>query len=311
MSIPLKINDISDGVQRMQQWLNILDAPITWPSDKIYQPGLLSTDRHFGRKTEEALRAFQRRSGLTADGVFGNMTFTAMRDQVRRRLSGLSKLNFVRVPADKCGSGFTALRLRADVVPAYLELKKALNQCGAVLGTAGGVRDLSDSGRKGTSLTSLHYAGIAFDLPTDAAAVNPELDAYVIEMATDGRWRVWARCVDPTAPDFPEKMTTIQNPYTYQAKYGTKKPVTGHFVNFTAMANAFGFNHIPPWSNWRRPGVSTMTWEWWHFQYELVLFPIYSRFGDEILSVYSEDFFKKYPNLYANRNAIWQMGWRG
>ena len=56
MSIVLKINDISDSVRRMQEWLNIINAPANAPAS-YYLPlsdlgcpddSIMPTSRHVG-----------------------------------------------------------------------------------------------------------------------------------------------------------------------------------------------------------------------------------------------------------------------
>ena len=50
--------------------------------DLGYYPETASISGHFGKKTEQAVRDFQRDYGLTADGVVGPATLKAIRDAV-------------------------------------------------------------------------------------------------------------------------------------------------------------------------------------------------------------------------------------
>lgn len=294
------MNDNGAAAKRLQEWLNILVG------------ANLTPDGNFGPRTRAALQLFQTQMGLLPDGVFGRVTFTTMRDNLRGRLSGLGRLSFVKCPAHKAilSDGVDFFEFRADVVPAYMRLFQRVKNAGALITSVGAKRALSDSGRPNTSLASLHYPAIAFDLALDTGCKNPEKDAYVIERASDGRWTVWARCFDVTSPEYPKADITIKNPVTYNARRGTNKPVTGRFINFTALANAEGFNHIPPHRGFETTKAITAL-EWWHFQYELVLMPGFSTFGDELRAVYSENTLASFYNIRVNLPRIWKVTWHG
>lgn len=65
-TMPLKMGLKGDEVVELQKFLNNAGY------------GLLATDGDFGSKTKTAVIAFQTANGLTADGVVGPMTRTAL-----------------------------------------------------------------------------------------------------------------------------------------------------------------------------------------------------------------------------------------
>ena len=72
----LRQGSTGSAVEQLQFWLNTLAQ---------YDAGIPSTavDGVFGSGTAAAVRAFQRREGLTADGVVGRTTWTALYDEFR------------------------------------------------------------------------------------------------------------------------------------------------------------------------------------------------------------------------------------
>ena len=72
----LRQGSTGSAVEQLQFWLNTLAQ---------YDAGIPSTavDGVFGSRTAAAVRAFQRREGLTVDGVVGRTTWTALYDEFR------------------------------------------------------------------------------------------------------------------------------------------------------------------------------------------------------------------------------------
>ena len=73
---PLRQGSTGSAVEQLQFWLNTLAQ---------YDAGIPSTavDGVFGSRTAAAVRAFQRREGLTADGVVGRTTWTTLYNEFR------------------------------------------------------------------------------------------------------------------------------------------------------------------------------------------------------------------------------------
>lgn len=284
----LKATDSGEAVRRLQQWLNFL------PNPAVY----LTEDGKFGEGTRYALMEFQSAAGLKADGVFGRASYKALRETLHRKYSllmgcvGLPKL---AMPADRYGAGYNGFRLRADAAYWYRGFYDELSAVGALVTSSGSDRSLDAKVSAARSPTSMHYIATAFDLFVYGAMLKPETDPYVIEK--DGEyWRVWARCKDGMG-----ELRTIANPITYAKRTGTQRPVTGYFVDLTAIADKYHYKRIKPRASFFAGG-SEMGGEWWHFQNEFVLFPLYSTFGEELATLHSADAIQKSPlRQYAER----------
>lgn len=77
----LKLNERGDAVERMQEQLKQLG----------YRDGRgneLNPDGHFGARTDEALRQFQRDQGIKDDGIAGPTTLGKLREAVERQQQG-------------------------------------------------------------------------------------------------------------------------------------------------------------------------------------------------------------------------------
>lgn len=74
----LKLNERGDAVQRMQEQLKQLGY-------RDGQGNELNPDGHFGRRSEEALKQFQRDQGIKDDGVAGPTTLGKLREAVEQR----------------------------------------------------------------------------------------------------------------------------------------------------------------------------------------------------------------------------------
>lgn len=161
---------------------------------------------------------------------------------------------------------------RIDAAFWYLQLWQKARALGIAIHSVGALRGLKQPVTAARSATSMHYPAIAFDLHTGTGMNNPEKDLFVMELTQDGYWQVWARVIEN---DTEGEIRTIQNPYTYTQRAGTRKPVTGRFVDFTALCREFHFIPIRPRRSFldlsQNAGSVRMGAEWWHFQNDFVL----------------------------------------
>ena len=289
------MNSKGENVAILQRWLN--GALGT----------RLATDGNFGRMTHDALRAFQAAHGLVTDGVFGPASFRALRGlwPPNRLATGQTRL-----PADAWDKGFDTHSLRArDAAHYYRAMYDEAKAHGILVTSSGSLRGLNADVSTGRSATSLHYLSIAFDLFIGSALANPETDPYVCQLV-NGRWVVWARVYDLSAPNAPKADMEIRNPITLQARrQGRAKPAVGRFVNFTELAARHGFTGIPPWKTFL-DGGSFITAEWWHFQNEWCLMPGFSTLGGELALVYTPAQLAGTPPMrFAGR--VWKRDWHG
>ena len=275
-------------------------------------------DGHFGPKTKKAVKSFQSNNGLKADGLVGNLTYTMLNNILSQKgleLMGENaqdeqdldepeqKLKWVRCPADKFPgrSGYKRTTLREDCAVAYNELYREVHELGGILTSAGGRRSLASGAGPARSKKSMHYTGLAFDMALPTAMHKPDVDPYVIESIGDRRWRVWMRA---------EQGENMKLDASYVRRKGKKtqllqKEVEGKFVDFTALALKHGFHSIRGRRSFFKGG-SYGGAEWWHFQYEKALTRGVSKFGEELLKVYSLDRCKRF--VYWEEAKDWVFG---
>ena len=278
-------------------------------------------DGAFGPATEKAVKAFQEVQGLKVDGLVGRGTIASLNKLLKttghdligedeqnelEELPPAEKLSWVKCPADKFPgrAGYTRVTLRSDAAEAYNELYKEVKELGGYITSAGGRRGLASKSGAARSKKSFHYTGLAFDMALPTGMYKPEEDPYVIEDIGDRRWRVWMRC------DNGEEME-LEGTYVTRSGRKTKlktKKVAGKFVDFTALALKHGFHSIRARRSFFNGGSYGGS-EWWHFQYERALTKGESKFGEELLKVYSLAKCKRFIYWDVSKDCIFGKNW--
>ena len=307
----LKLGSKGPDVKKLQEGLRSLGFTVGAP------------DGSFGPKTESAVEKFQETQGVYGDGVVGPVTALKFDEAVRvvspssalawssparPSTPSAGRLAIVQVPADKMGHrGYESMRMREDVAARYSALRAEALALGGGITTAGCLRQLSSGGSPSQSMTSLHYCGIAWDLSLDSGMQSVS-NRYVITDAGDRRWRVWMRVSAAAAAPTTLSAVTCATVGGVTSLQTTK--TTGHFVDFTAMAERHGFKPIRGRKSFFTGGSYSGA-EWWHFQCEGVLTPGVSTFGGELLKIYDEDQIKKtyMGNWPTVRDNVWQESW--
>jgi len=307
----LKLGSKGADVKKLQEGLRALGHAAGTP------------DGSFGPRTEAAVEKFQESQGVYADGAVGPVTALKFDDAVRVVSPGSvlgwsapprpvtapgPKISIVQVPADKMGHrGYESMRMREDVAVRYGALRAEALALGGGITTAGCLRQLSSGGSPSQSMTSLHYCGIAWDLSLDSGMQSIN-NRYVVTDAGDRRWRVWMR-VSPSAAA-PTTLPAVTCSTVSGATVLQTTSTTGHFVDFTAMAERHGFKPIRARKSFFTGGSYSGA-EWWHFQCEAVLTPGVSTFGGELLKIYDEAHIKAnyMGNWAAVRDNVWQESW--
>jgi hypothetical protein len=289
----LRKNSTGESVLRLQQWLNFLGEPI-----------VLAEDGLFDEDTKQALVKFQYSAGLKPDGIFGRLSYAALRQAVHKQYTTIGAFKLfgkVVMPADQYDKGYNSFRLRTDAAYWYKMFYNDMKVAGALVTSSGSDRSLDAKVSAARSTTSMHYIATAFDLYIYSGMIKPETDPYVVEKDGD-RWRVWARCADGKG-----ELRTIANPVTYRRRNGTGVPVKDWFMDLTAVAARYGYIAIKPRASFFTGG-SEMGAEWWHFQNEFVLFPLYSTFGEELQTLHAPAAIQKSPlRQYAER--VFKINW--
>lgn len=282
----------------------------------------VDTRSEYTAGTQAVVAAFQTAHGLTEDGIFGARTFAAMRNAVIAKTQGMlqSFLDdkhgakqwgdmLINCPADYFNKGARNFIFRTDVAYWYMQLYTEAKALGVMLPSAGGLRALGAHVTSGRIATSMHYIGAAFDIHTGAAMSKPESDPFVVEHIGDRRWRVWARTQNEAVP-----VRTIENPYTYTKRAGTGVPVTGRFVDFTALAAKYHFGSIRGREAFfdlrRKDSDVRMLAEWWHFQNDFVLLEGFATMGGELRVMYSQERIDAAPKqLRASLGVTYRVNW--
>jgi hypothetical protein len=263
-----------------------------------YDNACLPDGDQFDIELEDAVIAFQTRYGLLADGIVGKDTRTKMSELYRAQLFSLHGQDghFARrddVPADVYKDGYSNFSVRADVAGQLSKVYEELHSVGALLTSAGGFRDLSvEANNSAMSVSSFHYTGRAIDLDVGSGMENPVTDPFVI-VAEDGSGRAGSRLHRVYARAEQGQEMTL-DPITYESPAGTKKPVTGNFVDLTALMLSHGFERIrakPKFYDTKNYKASQryLSAEWWHFQYQVGLLHHFTTFGDELKLVWSQN----------------------
>jgi hypothetical protein len=295
------------AVRKLSLWLGALG----------YTDGAISSVFYIAMHVD--VMEFQCRNGLTVDGIFGMRSFERMRSLMqaaaRERLMAdfpdaqITEAGHVVCPALPMAKGLKNFTFRADAAFLFMQMTRELEGLGVRIPSAGGIRPLSAKVTAGRIATSMHYPGLAFDIHTGAAMNKPESDLFVVEHTGDRNWRVWARTQNNAVP-----LRTIANPYTYTQRSGTGVPVTGRFVDFTAIAEKWHFVPIkgrPAFFDTTRTNGSVYSLaEWWHFQCEFFLMEGFSTFGDEVRALYGDAAADRAPARVKNNfSATFGVNW--
>jgi hypothetical protein len=282
-------------------------------------------DGAFGGKTQDAVKDFQSKKGLGADGIVGEKTLQALDaalkaagkegaefdDQPEEAPAVIQEVNvkmgWVTCPADKYPGkdGYGSTILRTDAAAAYKELKAEVNALGGVITSAGGRRALSSGAGPARSKTSMHYTGLAFDMSLATGMQSTDKDPFLcVRVPGTRKWTVW--CKSDKAPEVTLEAVTCA---TVKGKTVlTTKSMTIKAFNFTAVAEKHGFESISARKSFFEGGAYGGA-EWWHFQYNKALTKGQSKFGEELLKVYSLNEAQKFVYWNEVKDNVYGVSW--
>jgi hypothetical protein len=159
-------------------------------------------------------------------------------------------------------------------------VREKVLDAGGIIPSSGGRRRLTAKVSPNRSATSLHYIGRALDLYVYSAMVDPHTDPLVVtrDPERERGWIVYARA--PAGADM-----TLQA-FTYAM---TEVETSGRFINLTELFAEHGFEGIRARRSFFRsgPNENNGAAEYWHFQDLTGLVRGVTRFGDELLQLYT------------------------
>jgi peptidoglycan hydrolase-like protein with peptidoglycan-binding domain len=290
--------------------LGDVDTAVYWLCRNLnsYDNAGLNANSQFDKILEDAVVNFQTKYGLLADGVVGRFTRTKLQEIYQAKLksmygSNTGLVSTAQAPADIHKNGYSSFRLRGDTADLISSIKRELNEWGAILTSAGGIRDLSvEASDSSMSTSSLHYTGRAIDLAVTSGMENPNKDPYII-IAEDDKGRNGSRLNRVFARAANGKKMTLKA-LTYENPLGSKE-VTDKFVDLTEIMLANGFERIrakPKFYDTVGYPASKryLSAEWWHFQYQLGLIHGQTTFGSELKLIWQ-------PNQ-LEASSPWKLG---
>ena len=292
-------------------------------SDLGYDLG--AVDGAFGKNTEAAVKDFQSKKGLGSDGIVGAKTLQALDEALKA--AGKEGAEFddqpeeapvvlkeaavhygwVTCPADKVPGkdGYGSTVLRSDCAEAYKAFKAEINSLGGVITSAGGRRALSSGAGPARSKTSMHYTGLAFDMSLATGMQNTATDPYLcVRVPGTRKWTVW--CKSDKAPLVSLEAVTCRTKNGKTELTTTKMDVKA--FNFTEVAAKHGFVSISARKSFFEGGAYGGA-EWWHFQYNKALTEGVSKFGEELLKVYSLNEAKKFVYWDEVKDNVFGKNW--
>ena len=298
-----------------------IEAAVKYNKERFYNKQLwkqiqrligTSDDGIPGPMTAQAVADYQKKNNLVSDGKVGPATlgFMGLTPNSAPADPEVGPCHFIgtmRVPAqDDHGHGYDYLKLRKDVGELWVKMWDIVTDAGGYLTTAGGLRRLSSSVSRNRSSTSLHYLGRAFDLALYSAMDDLDEDPFIVTQDPDSErhWIVYVKV------ETGEEMEL--DAYTYKSWEDRDPPtkVIGKFINFTELALQYGFHRIGMRSYYldKRRKSDRGGAEWWHFQYQGGMESGKTKFGDELLKVWTPDELNG-TGPWGYRNKIWNGGY--
>jgi hypothetical protein len=236
------------------------------------------------------------------------------------------KMSLVDIPMDKTRQPTSSehpyyaskVSVRSDVAGNMSEIKRIMNELGAVMTSSGATRRLSATVSPGRIATSFHYTSLAFDFTLPAMMSNPNVDEHVIEFDPEDnkQFIFWSRSdktsgsVEKGGVTFSVEHKTLNAIVSKRGAPPGTEPVEGYWVNVTKIMRAHGMERISGTSGWYRDCSGHS--EAWHFDFRknAGLVVGQTTFGQVLETVYTADQISGTPPA-ASAHKTWRGSYFG
>lgn len=239
--------------------MNLLKKGSKGNDVKYWQQFLnLKVDGIFGAKTEKATKAFQKEHNLDVDGKVGPKTFEVAKSLGFSPKIEVENNNDVVVKPSK--SKLVAISAKAPtplmnekVASSFEDLRKAVYEESGIdfLAVCGDVFRPADlkSNKDGVAYKSNHKTGRAFDY-------DQTNNRLIIESEPKGEkqyFRTYIACASQNGSHGEKVIVRDYRGHLFN----------GYAIDFTKLAEKYGFTRIPAWSGWQSHYNRR---EFWHYQ---------------------------------------------
>ena len=151
----------------------------------------------------------------------------------------------------------------------------------------------------------MHYVGLAFDMSLATGLQNTVTDPFLcVRVPGTRKWTVW--CKSEKASMVSLDVVTCRTVKGKTQLTTTKMNVKA--FNFTEVAAKHGFVSISARKSFFEGGSYSGS-EWWHMQYNRALTPGVSKFGDELLKVYTLSQAQKFAYWNEVKDYVFGKNW--
>jgi hypothetical protein len=187
-------------------------------------------------------------------------------------------------------TGYKHFRVSSRIAESLRSAAQEIRDAGCILTSSGATRPLNATVSAGRSATSFHYSGLAIDMYTLTATLDPTTDKYVVTREGETwKFRVYCRS---TNTDTVDKVTLQAITFDdSKDKLMTTVEVEDHFVDLTAIMESHDFERIQARKDFRNNAAykNRLSMEWWHYQHTSHLTVNTTTFGEVLQEIYSAD----------------------
>ncbi len=308
---------------------------VDWETGEPGVPLTPEEEEEARRRREEERKAAEAAKEERDKAMFGHVSYVGTQQVPVDPYAIAPSQSFRGIEQDR---GMTHFQVNKQIVSALEGVKQDVADRGGLLTSLGGFVGLGRVKTEARADTSFHYSGLAVDLYTLTATLDPAgaipdaqraqvgrdfVDQYIVQRdgVSEGpsqgwTWLVWCRSSLPQdEPALGVTTRTIQAVQFDGNTYRDDVRVTGRVFNLTEIFEKHGFQRIGghyPYANKQPDKVKTQTpsfgnfgnMEWWHFQHTANLHPTRTLFGEVLLQTWTYEQLKN-SNPWRFKNAVY------